>query len=72
MRIITIREPVLEPDMLIIQDPTLFQAIDVFEGTKTDGYLLVNSSRTVEQLGTEEMTLRYPNNLLTQILVETM
>lgn len=59
---ITIREPVLEPDMLIIQDPTLFQAIDVFEGAKTDGYLLINSSKTIEQLGIEEITAQYPKN----------
>lgn len=59
---ITIREPVLEPDMLIIQDPTLFQAIDVFKGAKTDGYLLINSSKTIEQLGIEEITAQYPKN----------
>jgi len=59
---ITIREPVMEPDMLIIQDPTLFHAIDVFEGAKTDGYLLINSSRTPAQLGIEEMTSKYPIN----------
>ena len=29
---IELREPVLDPDLLIIQDPTLFQAIDVFSG----------------------------------------
>ncbi len=59
---ITIREPVMEPDMLIIQDPTLFNAIDVFEGVKTDGYLLINSSKTPEQLGIEDMTSQFPEN----------
>jgi pyruvate ferredoxin oxidoreductase gamma subunit len=59
---ITIREPVMEPDMLIIQDPTLFHAIDVFDGAKTDGYLLINSSRTPAELGIEEMTSKYPKN----------
>ncbi len=59
---ITIREPVMEPDMLIIQDPTLFQAVDVFEGANTDGYLLINSSKTVEQLGIDEITSKYPKN----------
>ena len=54
---ITIREPVMEPDMLIIQDPTLFNAIDVFEGAKTDGYLLINSSKSPQQLGIEDITL---------------
>ena len=59
---ITIREPVMEPDMLIIQDPTLFNAIDVFDGAKTDGYLLINSSRTPEELGIEDVTSQYPKN----------
>ncbi|MCU7800328.1 MAG: 2-oxoacid:acceptor oxidoreductase family protein [gamma proteobacterium symbiont of Lucinoma myriamae] len=59
---ITVREPVMEPDMLIIQDPTLFQAVNVFEGAKTDGYLLINSSKSIEELGIEEMSSRYPRN----------
>ena len=29
---IRLREPILEPDCLIVQDPTLFKAIDVFAG----------------------------------------
>ncbi|NOQ80015.1 MAG: 2-oxoacid:acceptor oxidoreductase [Gammaproteobacteria bacterium] len=59
---ITIREPVMEPDMLIIQDPTLFQAVNVFEGAKTDGYLLINSSKSIEELGIEEISSKYPKN----------
>ena len=35
----------LEPDALIVQDPTLFSAIDVFTGLARDGYLLVNTGR---------------------------
>ena len=60
--VITIREPVMEPDMLIIQDPTLFQAVDVFDGAKTDGYLLINSSRSIEDLGISEIASQYPKN----------
>ncbi len=59
---ITIREPVMEPDMLIIQDPTLFNAINVFEGAKTDGYLLINSSKTAEELGIDEVTSQFPTH----------
>jgi len=47
---IRLREP-LEPDALIVQDPTLFQAIDVFAGLRDDGYLLINTGRTIEELG---------------------
>ena len=51
---IELREPVLDPDLLIIQDPTLFSAIDVFSGLKQDGYVLINSSKSVEDLGIDE------------------
>jgi ferredoxin len=35
---IRLREPILEPDGLIVQDPTLFKAIDVFQGLRPGGY----------------------------------
>ena len=47
---IRLREPILEPDGLIVQDPTLFKAIDVFQGLKPDGYLLVNTNKDLDQL----------------------
>lgn len=51
---IRLREPVLEPDALVVQDPTLFNAIDVFNGLVADGYLLVNTGRSIEELGIEK------------------
>lgn len=57
---ITLREPVMEPDMLIVQDPTLFNAINVFDGVNPKGYLLINSSRTSEELGIEEVVNNFP------------
>ena len=45
------REPVSEPDALIVGDPTLLHQVDVFAGLAPDGYVLVNSGRTLEQLG---------------------
>lgn len=48
---IRLREPVLHPDILIVQDPTLFTAIDVFAGLSSKGYVLINTSRTIEELG---------------------
>ncbi len=58
---IELREPVLEPDLLIVQDPTLFAAIDVFAGLRDDGYVLVNTTKTPEQLAIEEATKQLPN-----------
>ena len=51
---IRLREPVLEPDALIIQDPTLLHQVDVFGGLARDGYILINTSRTFEALGVAE------------------
>ena len=45
------REPILEPDCLIVQDPTLFHALDVFQGLKRDGYVLINSTKSWDELG---------------------
>ena len=53
-REIRLREPVLEPDALIIQDPTLLHQVDVFGGLARDGYVLINTSRSLEALGVGE------------------
>ena len=48
---IRLREPVMEPDALIIQDPTLLHQADVFAGLKRDGYILINTNRSFDELG---------------------
>ena len=48
---IRLREPIMEPDALIIQDPTLLHQVDVFSGLKRDGYILINTTRSFDQLG---------------------
>lgn len=48
---IRLREPIMQPDALIIQDPTLLHQVDVFSGLKKDGYVLINSSRSLDELG---------------------
>jgi pyruvate ferredoxin oxidoreductase gamma subunit len=50
-RDIRLREPILEPDALIIQDPTLLHQVDVFSGLKRGGYILINTTRSFDQLG---------------------
>jgi len=47
---IRLREPILEPDALIVQDPTLFKVIDVFHGLRPQGYLLVNTNKNFGDL----------------------
>ena len=48
---IRLREPIMQPDALIIQDPTLLHQVDVFQGLKADGYILINSTRSFAELG---------------------
>jgi pyruvate ferredoxin oxidoreductase gamma subunit len=48
---IRLREPIMEPDAIIIQDTTLLHQVDVFAGLKADGYILINTSRSFEALG---------------------
>ncbi len=57
-REIRLREPVLAPDAIIIQDPTLLHQVDVFQGLRADGVVLINSSRSFEQLGLAELAAR--------------
>lgn len=49
------REPVAQPDALIIQDPTLLHHVPVFDGLRETGYVLINSTRTIHELGLEDL-----------------
>ena len=50
----------MAPDALIIQDPTLLHQVDVFGGLAPDGYILINTSRTFEDLGLGEFVGGFP------------
>lgn len=45
------REPVTKPDALIIQDVTLIHQVDLFAGLSTEGYVLINTSKSLDELG---------------------
>jgi pyruvate ferredoxin oxidoreductase gamma subunit len=51
---IRLREPIMQPDALIIQDPTLLHQVDVFAGVARDGYILINTTRSFDELGLGE------------------
>ena len=59
-REIRLREPIGEPDALIVQDPTLIKVIDVFQGLKPDGYVLVNSNKSFDELGLRALVSKLP------------
>lgn len=49
--IIRTREPVSQPDVIIIQDPTLLGQVNLFGGLRNDGFVLINSVENVGDLG---------------------
>ena len=60
-REIRLREPVTDPDALIIQDPTLLHQVDLFSGLSPQGYVLLNSSRGFDELGLADFIARFPS-----------
>ena len=54
------REPVVNPDVVIVQDSTLLYQVDVFGGLQPDGVVLVNSTRTTAELGIEDRCSKFP------------
>jgi pyruvate ferredoxin oxidoreductase gamma subunit len=48
---IRLREPIEEPDALIVQDPTLLHQVDLFGGVGPDAFILINTSRSLDELG---------------------
>jgi pyruvate ferredoxin oxidoreductase gamma subunit len=61
---IRLREPILAPDVLIVQDPTLLHQVDVFQGLKPDGFVLINSRHSFDELGLYGITQRFRHERL--------
>lgn len=57
---IRLREPVQEPDALIVQDTTLLHSVNVFKGLKTDGFMVINSTRGFDELGVADFVGKFP------------
>ena len=64
---IRLREPILAPDVLIVQDPTLLHQVDVFQGLHPDGYVLINSRRSFDELGLGDVARRFRHERLTTV-----
>jgi pyruvate ferredoxin oxidoreductase gamma subunit len=56
------REPVTEPDALIIQDSTLLLSVDVFAGAAPDAYILINTTKSFVELGLDEFFANRPRD----------
>ncbi len=59
-REIRLREPIQQPDAVIIQDPTLLHSVDVFDGLEPAGYILINSTQSLEELSISGFTKTFP------------
>ncbi len=57
-RPIRLREPIADPDALIVQDPTLLHQVNLFAGLRDDGFLIVNTSRPLKELGLGDLVER--------------
>jgi pyruvate ferredoxin oxidoreductase gamma subunit len=53
-------EPIVHPDALVIQDPTLLHQVDVFGGLQRDGFVVLNTARTLAELGLTDLAERHP------------
>jgi pyruvate ferredoxin oxidoreductase gamma subunit len=58
-RPIRVREPISEPDALIVQDATLLHQVDLFSGLSPDCYILINSRHDFGELGIGELVERF-------------
>jgi len=54
------REPVAQPNAIIVQDMTLLHVEDVFAGLAPDGYVLLNTARPLDTLGIGDLVARLP------------
>src|SRR5664280_617389 len=63
-RPIRTHEPVMEPDALVIQDVTLIHQVELFAGLSADAYVLINTSRSFDELGLGEFARRFHRDRL--------
>src|SRR5271165_7266422 len=63
-REIRTREPIMEPDALIVQDPTLMHQVYIFAGLGPAGYMLINTANSFDELGLGEFVQRFRHERL--------
>jgi pyruvate ferredoxin oxidoreductase gamma subunit len=66
-REIRVREPVVAPDAIVVQDRTLLHQVDVFQGLKPDGWVLINTRRSFDELGLADIGARFRRERLTTV-----
>jgi pyruvate ferredoxin oxidoreductase gamma subunit len=51
-------DPIVTPDVVVVGDATLLHQVDVFGGLRSDGYVLINTSRSADELGLGDLSER--------------
>ena len=65
-RPIRAHDPILDPHAVIIIDPTLLHQVDVFSGLSAEGFVLINTARSLGELGLEALGGRlHPSRIQT-------
>jgi pyruvate ferredoxin oxidoreductase gamma subunit len=59
-RPIRLHEPIVEPDAVVVQDASLLHVVEVFQGLEPHGFVLLNTSATLDALGLEDLIHRLP------------
>lgn len=57
---IRLREPIIEPDAVVVQDPTLLGQVDVCSGLLPRGHVLINSERDPSDLPLNDQVRALP------------
>lgn len=52
------RDPIAEPDVVIVQDATLLHQVDLFGGLRSDGYVILNTSKGFDEVGLVDLVTR--------------
>lgn len=50
-KLIRLREHIYHPEVIIIQDPTLINSMDILQGAHSDTKIIINSEKSIKQLG---------------------
>jgi pyruvate ferredoxin oxidoreductase gamma subunit len=59
-RPIRLHEPIVEADAIIVQDTTLLHSVDVLAGLLPQGFVLLDSKRSIAALGLASLADRLP------------
>jgi pyruvate ferredoxin oxidoreductase gamma subunit len=62
---IRLREPVVAPDALIVQDATLLNRVPLFDGLPDSGYVLINSTQSFGGLAIREFAKSFSDRCCT-------